>query len=269
MNGDGREDLLGNWIGQGVFYRDSITGSWVLMASEATMIASGDLDGDETDDLIGIWPSQGGVWVKYSTSGNWAYIASNAQYISSGDMNGDGREDLLGNWIGQGVYYRDSMTGSWVLMASEATMIASGDLDGDGIDDLIGIWPSQGGVWVKYSTTGGWQLLSSTAQYIATGKMRPAPGSASPEAENALPLPMGGAATGPDASVKRTDESASGPGGFRFVWLQEKNLVPQEAPPARLTRIPGPGEPMFSPQRQENLSPTENKKSGEAAIKRK
>jgi Leucine-rich repeat (LRR) protein len=259
MNGDGRVDLLGNWVGQGVYYKDSMTGSWVLMASEATMIASGDLDGDGTDDLLGIWPSQGGVWIKYSMTGNWAYIGSTAQYISSGDMNGDGRDDLLGNWIGQGVYYRDSMTGSWVLMASEATMIASGDLDGDGIDDLLGIWPSQGGVWVKYSTTGGWQLLSSTAQYIATGKMRPV-GSPAPEVALALSMPMGGTEPGPEAAVRKMDESSKGPGGWRFVWLQEKNLVPTEEPTARLTRTPGPGEPLFNPQRQMNLSPEETAK---------
>ena len=175
-------------------------------------------------------------------------------------MNGDGREDLLGNWVGQGVYYRDSLTGSWVLMASEATMITSGDLDGDGIDDLLGIWPSQGGVWVKYSATGGWKLLSSTAQYITTGKMRPEGSSTAPKAALGLPLPMGGVATGPDPSVKRTDESASGPGGWRFVWLQEKNLIPQEEPSARLTRIPGPGEAMFNPKKQACLNPGEFRK---------
>jgi hypothetical protein len=71
---------------------------------------------------------------------------------------------------------------------------------------------------------------------------------------------MGGAATGPDPSVKRTDESASGPGGWRFVWIQEKNLIPQEEPSARMTRVPGPGEPQFNPQRQENLFPVEGKK---------
>ena len=27
------------------------------------------LDGDAKTDLIGIWPSQGGVWVKYSKTG--------------------------------------------------------------------------------------------------------------------------------------------------------------------------------------------------------
>ena len=71
-----KDDLLGTWDGQGVYYLNSDTGAWVPMASPATMITAGDLDGDGTDDLIGIWPSQGGVWVRYSTAGDWAYIAS-------------------------------------------------------------------------------------------------------------------------------------------------------------------------------------------------
>ena len=44
--------------------RDSATGTWHGFAGDIT---TGDVDGDEIDDLIGIWPTQGGVWVKYST----------------------------------------------------------------------------------------------------------------------------------------------------------------------------------------------------------
>ena len=57
-----------------------------MMASPATMITSGDLDGDGTDDLIGLWPSQGGIWVKYSTTGAWELLSSTAQYIAAGKM---------------------------------------------------------------------------------------------------------------------------------------------------------------------------------------
>ena len=120
-----KDDLVGTWDNQGVYYRNSDSGAWVQMASPASMIACGDLDNDGTDDLIGIWPGQGGVWVKYSTTGGWAYIASTAVHITTGDMNGDGRVDLLGTWDGQGVYYRNSVTGAWVQMASPASMITS------------------------------------------------------------------------------------------------------------------------------------------------
>jgi len=166
-----KDDFLGTWDGQGVYYRNSDTDAWVNMASPATLITAGDLDGDEIDDIIGLWPTQGGSWVKYSSSGAWAKLSSTAQHIASGDMNGDGRVDFLGTWDGQGVFYRDSVSSAWVKMASPTDLITAGDLDGDGTDDLIGIWPAQGGVWVKYSKTGAWSKLSSTAKDIAAGDM--------------------------------------------------------------------------------------------------
>jgi len=84
-----------------VYYRNSDREPWVLMAAPATQIVAGDLDGDGIDDLIGIWPSQGGVWVKYSKTGAWALLSSTADWIAAGDMNGDGKAELLGSWAGQ------------------------------------------------------------------------------------------------------------------------------------------------------------------------
>jgi len=56
------------------------------MATPATQITAGDIDGDGTDDLLGIWPAQGGVWVKYSSSGSWAKLSSTADWIGAGRM---------------------------------------------------------------------------------------------------------------------------------------------------------------------------------------
>ena len=56
-----KDDFLGTWDGQGVYYRNSLSGIGVKMASPADLITAGDLDGDGIDDLIRIWPSQGGV----------------------------------------------------------------------------------------------------------------------------------------------------------------------------------------------------------------
>ena len=272
MNGDGRADLVGTWDGQGVYFRNSITGAWVKMASPATMVTAGDIDNDGTDDLIGLWPSQGGIWVKYSQSGTWARLSSTAVHIAAGDMNGDGRDDLLGTWDGQGVYFRDSATGTWVKMASPATLITTGDIDGDATDDLIGIWPTQGGVWVKYSSDGTWERLSSTAQDIAAGKMRPASGGGEVQSEGTvaadqeaveLPLPMGGFEEGPGISLKMQDLSDRGPGGARFIYLEDLNLEPREEKPARLTCVPGPGEPGAMWAEQANLVPAERPKKAE------
>ncbi|MEN6560337.1 MAG: hypothetical protein ABFD52_06160 [Acidobacteriota bacterium] len=266
MNGDGRVDLVGTWDGQGVFYRNSLTGAWVKMASPATMVTTGDIDGDGTDDLVGIWPSQGGVWVKFSQSGLWARLSSTARDISAGDADGDGRDDLVATWDGQGVFYRNSVTGAWVMMASPADQVTCGDLDADGKHDLVGIWPSQGGVWAKFSDTNTWARLSSTARDISAGVMRAQGAGAAAEAAIAaaespaaleLSMPVGGAAEGPESAVKSADLSADGPGGARFVFLEEKNLVPMEDKQAALTRVPGPGEPQFVPRTLPNRIPGE------------
>ena len=164
-------DFIGSWGGQGVCYRNSETGAFVKLATPASQIVAGDLDGDGLDDLIGIWPGQGGVWVKYSASGRWAKLSPTARDISVGDMNGDGRVDLVVTWDGKGVYYRHSISGAWVKMATPAEQVTAGDLDGDGKDDLIGIWPSRGGVLVNYSKTGIWTKLLTSATAIACGDM--------------------------------------------------------------------------------------------------
>ena len=52
-----KDDILGTWDGSGVWYRNSETGSWVKMSTPADLVAAGDLDGDSTDDLIGVWSS--------------------------------------------------------------------------------------------------------------------------------------------------------------------------------------------------------------------
>jgi FtsP/CotA-like multicopper oxidase with cupredoxin domain len=156
----GHDDLLATWDGQGVFYRDSLSGVLVGLSSAADFISCGDLDGDGRDDLLGVWASQDGVWTMASSSGEWTRLAMTAQDIAAGDISGDGRVDLIGTWNGQGTYYRDTMTGDWVLIASQAEKVASGDIDGDGTDDLVGLWAAQGGVWVKYSGTGQWEQLA-------------------------------------------------------------------------------------------------------------
>jgi hypothetical protein len=86
MNGDGRDDLLATWDGQGVYYRNSMNGAWVKMATPADQVTCGDLDADGKADLIGIWPTQGGVWVKYSATGSWAKLSSSARDIAAGKM---------------------------------------------------------------------------------------------------------------------------------------------------------------------------------------
>jgi len=48
-------------------------------------LASGDLDGDGRDDLIGVWTD--GVWVRYGASGQWQKITSSKPtWITTGKI---------------------------------------------------------------------------------------------------------------------------------------------------------------------------------------
>jgi hypothetical protein len=88
MNGDQRDDLIGTWDGQGVYYRESRCSFWIKMAAPAEQVAIGDLDADGIADLIGSWPAQGGVWVKYSKTGMWSKLSTTAKDIAAGVMRG-------------------------------------------------------------------------------------------------------------------------------------------------------------------------------------
>jgi uncharacterized protein YkwD len=170
MNGDGRDDLVGIWS-TGVYYKNTIGGTWVKMGPLGGLIAVGNLDGDGTDDLL--WSNAGdGVWVKYSSTGTWSRLCvTPASDMASGDMNGDGRDDLVGIW-GAGVYFKDTISGTWVKMGPVGDLIETGDLDEDGTDDLL--WSNAGdGVWVKYSSTGTWSRLHPTAaRHLDGGVLR-------------------------------------------------------------------------------------------------
>ena len=251
MNGDGRPDFVGNWANKGVYFRDSSSRSWTKIAAPATQITAGDLDRDGVDDLIGIWPNYEGVWVKYSSSKTWASLSTTADWIAAGDVNGDNHVEFIGTWSGQGVYYKDLARGSWVKLASAATRIAAGDLDGDGTDDLIGIWPAQGGVWVRYSKTNTWAKLSSTADSLAAGKMI-AP-SASSRKFYEIRAPVGGKILGEDIEEKNfVDLSGKGPGGGKFIFQKQENLIPGEGrvqegreTPREQGKTPREGRPRF------------------------
>jgi hypothetical protein len=162
-----RKDFIGTWAGSGIYYRNSETGAWVYLASAASRVAAGDMDGDGIDELIGNWPGSG-IWVKYSSTGQWAALSSPASWIAMGDLNGDKKSDLIGIWDGV-IYALDSATGAWISLSSGASQVAAGDMDGDGKADLVGNWSS--GLWVRYSTTGQWSLLTTPADWIAMGDL--------------------------------------------------------------------------------------------------
>lgn len=165
-----KEDFLGNFATMGVWQRNSDSGDWNRMTPEdALQITTGDLDGDNLDDLIGVWSF--GIFVQYADD-SWEKILNSDDlvWLSTGDFDGDGRDDLVGSWT-FGVWLRDSATQAWTrLHTTSASMVSAGDFDGDGKADLLGVWDV--GIWVYYAT-GTWEkILDSTdLVWITVGDM--------------------------------------------------------------------------------------------------
>ena len=236
------------------------------MSSAASQITCGDLDGEGKGDLVGIWPSQGGVWVKYSGLSTWDRLSSTADWIACGDMNGDGLDDLLGSWSGQGVYYRDTASGKWYKTANPASQVVGGDLDGDCFWDLVGIWSGQGGVWVKYSGNSSWQQLSSTADWISCGKMKDSGNTSQTELLSLQPERFESASGPPVLYNSSFDFSSNSPGGKAFTCSEQPNLHPIFNRDIQF--VPGPGDPGFVFQERQNLIPREVSKKNILAVRK-
>jgi hypothetical protein len=79
-----------------------------------------------------------------------------------------------------------------------------------------------------------------------------------------LPLPMGGNEEGPGIALDKKDISNLGPGGARFVYIEDINLEPKDSANTQRLRAPGPGEAGAKWVEQMNLFPLEqirNKKA--------
>ena len=98
----------------------SFTGAWSRLSSTASDIASGDMNGDGKDDLLGTWDGQG-VYYKDSETGTWVKMATPADLVAAGDIDEDATDDLIGIWSGQGgVWVKYSSTGTWSWLSSTA-----------------------------------------------------------------------------------------------------------------------------------------------------
>ena len=137
--------------------------------SKALMVAVGKVDGDASEDLIGVWPS--GLWTCNSSDGKWVHLSHIKQdCLAIGDFIHIGRDDIVGSWPNDGVHLRDSSTGKWEKIASPARLLTAGDIDGDKQDDLIGYWDS--GLWVRYGGKIGWKKIDSPVPVcMAVGDM--------------------------------------------------------------------------------------------------
>jgi RTX calcium-binding nonapeptide repeat (4 copies)/FG-GAP-like repeat len=140
--------------------------------------ATGDINGDGTDDIMWRDTSTGEVLSWIMANGNWVSRPSygvysmNWQIQAMGDINGDGTDDIMwrdtstgqvlswimanGNWVSRPSYGVYSM--NWQIQAM-------GDLNGDGIDDILWRDTSTGEVLSWIMANGNWVSRPSYGVY--------------------------------------------------------------------------------------------------------
>lgn len=189
VNGDGMDDVVGFWYGQGVYVGLSSGGSltpatkwldglkwWGPQNRYPRLL--GDVNGDGMDDIVAVCPdpnaSEGvGVYVSLSTgsaftkparkwTGQFGWLGDNYAHRAVGDVNGDGMDDIVGYVPGDGVYVGLSMGSGFATPVEWLDGVRPwgpqtvypwmlGDVDADGYEDIIA-YQSDGHIWVAYST---------------------------------------------------------------------------------------------------------------------
>lgn len=146
-----RSDMSGSSIavypaGPSGFSNGNAT-TWTYSSYEATLIAVGDLDGDDTQDLVLGYPATNsfGYMLGFSGDTNFVGLGYVTENLIVTDLNSDGYSDILTSnashpyalfYLG-GPTLPGSLVMSWFNCSGNITDIATGDLDGDGMTDVV------------------------------------------------------------------------------------------------------------------------------------
>jgi hypothetical protein len=155
-----KNDLLVDFSASGLLQRMN-NAAWVKVHSQSpSLIATGDLDGDKTDEAIASF--SGGVYARYDNAAPWVKLDSRVPArMVAGDLDGVGGEDLAAVFADPGLFVRYN-NAAWTKVHSQSpTVIATGDLDDNQVGDLIARFP--GGVYARYNNANPWVKLDSRA----------------------------------------------------------------------------------------------------------
>lgn len=153
--------------------QDDINGLVALYGSSlqnAKLMASGDLDGNASDEVIFDF-SDSGIWVRINNN-SWVKLHNlSSKAIATGDIDGNGQDEVIidfGNPYGIWIWMNN---GSWVLLHNlSGDSMDTIDMDGNGINDLIIDFGTHG-LWVFMNNNEWHNLHSLSPTKFITGNI--------------------------------------------------------------------------------------------------
>ncbi len=168
-----------------------LTPGWFAFAEDfrgGVNLATGDLTGDEVDDLIVAQASSGQAWVKaYDLTTTEPQVITEflaypetftgGAYVAAGDLDGDSRAEIItGAGAGGGPQVRVfDRHGDWTGLAffpfpedfRGGVTVAAGNLNQDATDELVVGQASSAQAWVKVYDSDGERIISTFKAYPA------------------------------------------------------------------------------------------------------
>ena len=130
-----------------------------LHAASPKALATGDFDGNGTDDLLVDFGASLGVYVWMNhTSWQLVHTVSPAHLVV-GNLNNDASDEVVFSFTGFGLWIWKHGIGWTPLHGSDASLLVTGNLDGVQGDELIVEFPGSG-LYV-YANNSSWSLLNA------------------------------------------------------------------------------------------------------------
>ncbi len=162
-------------------FSPAATGLWVFRNNSTwvrlnnlwpDVIATGQMDSNPLDEVIGDFGPGVGVWI-WRNDAAWERLNPNpAESLVTADLDSDGRDEVIGDFgptLGLWARFNDS---TWVrLNGLSPGAMATGQMDSNPLDEVIGDFGPSWGVWIWRNNTAWERLNANPAENLVTGDL--------------------------------------------------------------------------------------------------